>query len=107
MATRPRRTPPPLPAPTPAPVNPTSLYPITEWPHPWPPIGGMRWIIFNAAANGFASAFVRVGRRILVDEAEFFRCVEKGRASKPHPIARRPPQSRPAPVAILDSDEVA
>ncbi len=44
--------------------------------HPAFPEGAMRWMIFNATSNGFAAAFVRVGRKVLVDEAEFFRCID-------------------------------
>jgi hypothetical protein len=36
----------------------------------------MRHLIFNAKTNGFSSAFKRVGRRVLVDEREFFRVVD-------------------------------
>ncbi|QBQ55444.1 hypothetical protein E3U44_13715 [Nitrosococcus wardiae] len=55
-----------------------SLIPVTKWNdhHPWPPIGGLRHLIFFSETNDFKSAFKRVGRRVLVDEAEFFRCVE-------------------------------
>lgn len=55
------------------------LIPVTEWNnhHTWPPKGGMRHLIFNAEKNGFAGAFKRVGRRILVDEAEFFAIVDR------------------------------
>ena len=58
------------------------LIPVPKWNdhHPWPPPGGMRHLIFNAETNGFASAFKRVGRRVLVDEVEFFRCVEQQNA---------------------------
>jgi hypothetical protein len=57
----------------------TRLIPITQWNdnHPWPPAGGMRHLRFNCAKNGFASAFKKVGARVLVDEAEFFRCLER------------------------------
>ena len=62
----------------------TRFIPLTDWPkhHPWPPIGGLRHLAFNAETNGFKTAFKRVGRRVLVDETEFFRCVEarNGRA---------------------------
>ena len=53
------------------------LIPVTKWNdhHEWPPPGGMRHLIFYAKTNGFASAFVRVGRRVLVDEPRFFECV--------------------------------
>ncbi len=54
------------------------LIPVPDWNkyHPWPPIGGLRHLIFYAETNGFRTAFKRIGRRVLVNEAEFFRCVE-------------------------------
>lgn len=57
----------------------SKLIPVTKWNdyHLWPPIGGMRHLIFNGETNGFKSAFKRVGGRVLVDEAEFFACVER------------------------------
>lgn len=55
------------------------LIPVPEWNqhHSWPPQGGLRHLIFNEKTNGFASAFKRVGRRVLIDEAEFFRIVNE------------------------------
>jgi len=55
------------------------LIPVSDWPklHPWPPIGGLRHIIFNAKTNGFESAIKRVGRNVLIDEPEFFRIVDE------------------------------
>lgn len=55
------------------------LIPVTKWNdfHPWPPIGGLRHLIFNENTNGFKPAFKRVGGRVLVDESEFFACVER------------------------------
>jgi len=55
------------------------LIPVPEWNnyHSWPPQGGLRHLIFNEKTNGFASAFKRVGRRVLIDEAEFFACIER------------------------------
>jgi hypothetical protein len=35
------------------------------------PIGGLRWLIFNAQANGLERALVRVGRKVLIDREEF------------------------------------
>ena len=60
----------------------TRLIPVPKWNdyHPWPPIGGLRHLIFYAETNGFKSAFKRVNRNVLVDEAEFFRCVERQNA---------------------------
>lgn len=59
------------------PVN--RLIPVPEWNqhHSWPPIGGLRHLAFYSKTNGFASAFKRVGRRVLIDEREFFACVDR------------------------------
>lgn len=53
------------------------LIPLTEWSayHPWPPLGGLRHLVFNEHTNGFSRCVRRVGRRVLIDEAEFFRWV--------------------------------
>lgn len=61
---------------TPAPT-PTRLIPVPEWPkhHSWPPVGGLRHLIFNEKKNGFSEVIRRVGRRVLIDEAAFFRWV--------------------------------
>ena len=50
--------------------GPTRLIPVKVWPelHPWPTEAALRNIIFHSQLNGFANAFVRHGRRILVDE---------------------------------------
>lgn len=55
------------------------LIPVTDWNkhHSWPPIGGMRHLIFNKSVNGFETAFKKIGRRVLIDEDEFFNCVDK------------------------------
>ncbi len=55
------------------------LIPVPDWNkhHSWPPQGGLRHLIFNEKTNGFASAFKRVGRRVLIDENAFFACVDK------------------------------
>lgn len=50
------------------------LIPLTEWNkhHPWPPQGGLRHLVFHENTNGFKEAFIRVGRRVLIDERRFF-----------------------------------
>lgn len=64
------------------------LIPVPEWNkhHSWPPEGGLRHLIFNSRSNnnGFASAFKRVGRRVLIDEAEFFACVDRQNGGHNH-----------------------
>lgn len=56
----------------------TRLIPVNQWPdhHPWPTVGGLRWMIFNAKSKGFDKVIRRVGRRVLIDEAAFFEWVE-------------------------------
>ncbi len=53
---------------------PARLIPVTKWPerHEWPPIGGLRHLIFNARTNGFDKVIKRCGRRVLIDEKAFF-----------------------------------
>jgi hypothetical protein len=69
----------------------TGLVPVTDWPNrfPWPPIGGLRHLIFQASArrssngtipgNGLieAGAIVRCGRRVLINPSRFFAWVEQ------------------------------
>ncbi len=45
--------------------------------HPWPSESAMRAIIQKADETGFTSAFIRYGRRILIDANEFFLCLER------------------------------
>jgi len=54
------------------------LIPITKWNvyHSWPPTGGLRHLVFYAKDNGFDSCLVRVGRRVLIDEAKFFEWID-------------------------------
>lgn len=44
--------------------------------HPAFPQGGLRAIRFNAETNGFQPAFLKVGRKVLIDEMKFFAIVE-------------------------------
>ncbi|MGB5161216.1 MAG: hypothetical protein WBQ27_08845 [Thermoanaerobaculia bacterium] len=41
--------------------------------------GGREEVVPELETNGFESAFVKVGRRILIDEREFSRCLERQR----------------------------
>ena len=54
---------------------PGRLIPPAKWNefHPWPPIGGLRYLIFHEKTNGFDSVVVRVGRTVLICEESFFR----------------------------------
>lgn len=57
----------------------SKLIPVTKWNEhfEWPPIGGLRHIIFHAETNGFAPAIKRVGRRVLIDPKKFWEIVEE------------------------------
>ena len=60
----------------------TRFFTVAKWPHPWPPAGGIRHLIFHSKTNGFDKVIKRVGRTVLIDEAAFFRWVEQNNASK-------------------------
>jgi hypothetical protein len=53
--------------------------PLTDWPkhHPWPPIGGLRHLVFHAKTNGFDTVIRRAGRRILINESAFYQWLDK------------------------------
>ena len=61
------------------------LIPLTDWNkhHEWPPQGGLRHLMFYRESNGFARAFVKCGRRVLVNEQEFFSAVARNGAQSP------------------------
>ena len=58
--------------------KPSRLIPASQWNtyHPWPPIGGLRHLIFFSALNGFAKVVKRAGRRVLIDENAFFEWID-------------------------------
>ena len=49
---------------------------------PWPPLGGLRHLIFNAKQNGFDTVIRRVGRRVLLSESAFAAWIEKNGGQK-------------------------
>ena len=59
-------------------VRQTRLIPVTKWNehHQWPPLGGLRHLIFYEKTNGFHKVIRRCGRRVLIDEAAFFQWME-------------------------------
>lgn len=54
------------------------VIPLTRWPevHPWPPLGGLRHLVFHADRNDFRRVIRRAGRRVLIHEGEFFRWLD-------------------------------
>ena len=45
--------------------------------HPWATEGGLRWQRYNCESNGFQKAFISIGSKLLIDESEYFRCVDR------------------------------
>lgn len=63
-------------------ISKTKLYPLNDWPHPWPPLGGLRHLVFHAKTNGFDKVIKRIGRRVLIDEKAFFLWVDQNNEKK-------------------------
>jgi hypothetical protein len=52
--------------------------PVSKWNnyYSWPPIGGLRHLIFHAETNGFKHVIKRIGRRVLIDRLAYERWIE-------------------------------
>jgi hypothetical protein len=52
----------------------TRLIPLTRWNdyHPFPTVPALRWMRFNGDKTGFNRCTLKVGKRVLIDEAKFF-----------------------------------
>jgi len=52
---------------------------VRQWTeqYPWPPLGGVRHLVFNATHNGFDAVVRRVGRRVLLSENAMLAFIEK------------------------------
>ena len=51
--------------------------------HDWPSQSGLRYLIFHEKTNGFHSVVKRSGKRILIDEDEFFKWIKKNEHNLP------------------------
>ncbi len=69
--------------------TPDRLIPLTDWPktHAWPPLGGLRHLVFHAATNGFDRVIRRAGKRILISERAFGEWIEG--QNPPAPAGKR------------------
>lgn len=58
---------------------PPRLIAVTDWSkyHAWPPLGGLRHLVFHRDSNGFTPCVKKVGKRVLIDEGAFFEWVEQ------------------------------
>ena len=57
----------------------TRLIPLTKWNdyHDYPTVSSLRHLVFFEEQNGFSQALRRIGKRIYIDELEFFKWVQK------------------------------
>ena len=57
--------------------------------HPAWSEGSLRWLRFNQTTNGLDAAFVSLGRRVFVNEDEFFAAIDRqnGRTGDEAPAA--------------------
>lgn len=57
---------------------PTRLLTVSQFveKHTWATKGGLRALLFNRKKNGLDVAVVRLGRRLLLDEGQFFQWLE-------------------------------
>ncbi len=55
------------------------VIPLIKWPdfHPWPSIEGLRYIVKHAHYNGFNTAIIRAGSRVLISEQAFFNWLQE------------------------------
>ncbi len=60
------------------------LIPVSKWNnyHEWPPVGGLRHLIFHATTNGFHKVIRKAGSRVLIDEDAFFEWVNSSKKSQ-------------------------
>ena len=80
----------------------TRLIPVTQWNkhHAWPPLGGLRHLVFKADEKGFAHVVKRAGRTVLIDERAFFEWVEEQNA-----LSQLGKATPPGDRAVSDEDE--
>jgi hypothetical protein len=56
----------------------TRYIPMQMWNqfHPWPSVAGLRALVAKRKKNGFNKVYVKVGKRIVIDEKAFFDWME-------------------------------
>jgi hypothetical protein len=76
----------------------TRFIPVSKWNefHEWPPVGGMRHLIFFRNENGFAKVLKRPNRTWLIDEKAFFKWVSE---KKYRPRKKEPEVQENAKIA--------
>lgn len=52
-------------------------------------VGSIRWAIFNQGTNGFAPVIRKLGKKIVLDEEEFVRWIERGAVPEQNGQGRR------------------
>lgn len=50
--------------------------PLIKWPHDWPTLGALRHLAKNRHKNGLKEIFLKVGKRVVIDEQAFFEWIK-------------------------------
>lgn len=51
--------------------------PLIKWPHDWPTLGALRHLAKNRHKNGLKEVFIKVGKRVVIDEEAFFQWIKE------------------------------
>jgi hypothetical protein len=56
--------------------------PLVEWPHGWPTLGALRHLASRRHKKGLGKVFIKVGKRVVIDEQAFFDWVKEHSSEK-------------------------
>lgn len=49
---------------------------LIKWPHDWPTLGALRHLAKNRHKRGLDKVFIKVGKRVVIDEEAFFEWIK-------------------------------
>ena len=50
--------------------------PLIKWPHDWPTLGALRHLAKNRHKRGLDKVFIKVGKRVVINEQAFFEWIK-------------------------------
>ena len=57
-------------------VQQNRFIPLIKWPHDWPTLGALRHLAKNRHKRGLDKVFIKVGKRVVIDEQAFFEWIK-------------------------------
>ena len=57
-------------------VQQNRFIPLIKWPHDWPTLGAMRHLAKNRHKSGLDKVFIKVGKRVVINEQAFFEWIK-------------------------------